>query len=121
MQTSAATIEDTQQLFLTEKQLAARWQLAPKTIQRMVRRGELRPIVISRSPRFSVVDIQRYEMGQPLSDVNSTSFLGNAAVGPMIGADHLNIGPKLPQIRERSHFSVCIAHRKGGVAKTTTL
>jgi cellulose biosynthesis protein BcsQ len=121
METSAATIEDTQPPFLTEKQLAARWQLAPKTIQRMVRRGELRPIVISRSPRFSVVDIQRYEMGRLLSDVNSTSSVANAAVEPTIAADHPNIGPKLPPVRERSHFSVCIAHRKGGVAKTTTV
>jgi hypothetical protein len=29
-------------------------------------------------------------------------------------------GPRLARQIERSYFSVCVAHRKGGVGKTTT-
>src|SRR5437868_6436409 len=61
MKTSAARTEHSPPLFLTEKQLAARWQLTPKTIQRMVHRGELPFIVVSRSPRFPLTEVERYE------------------------------------------------------------
>ena len=124
METSAAALQDAPSLFLTEKQLAERWQLTPKTIQRMVRRGELQPVVISRSPRFPIADVQRYERDQRLGGMDGRNLAGSVVTppdGPTVTVDHAVGRPNLPPVHERPYFSVCIAHRKGGVAKTTTV
>src|SRR5438067_1832227 len=47
--------------FLTEQQLAARWNVVPRTIQRMVRDGALRPLLVRHAPRFALADIEVYE------------------------------------------------------------
>jgi cellulose biosynthesis protein BcsQ len=114
METSEATGTISTPLFLTEKQLAARWQITPKTIQRMVRRGELPVIVVSRSPRFPVADIERYEAGvkHPFEDATRVAA---ARAGAQFDAAALKL------VSERPYFSVCVAHRKGGVAKNTTV
>jgi cellulose biosynthesis protein BcsQ len=124
METSAPVLHDEPPHFLTERQLAERWQLTPKTIQRMVRRGELQPVVISRSPRFAVADIQRYEQGQRprlLVDGQALPVPDRAPAEPISVISRAGARPALPPLRERTYFSVCVAHRKGGVAKTTTV
>jgi cellulose biosynthesis protein BcsQ len=115
MKTSAVIAAHAPPAFLTEKQLAARWQVTPKTIQRMVRRGELPSIVVSRSPRFPLAEIEKYEAGS--ASFTSVASPNSTGTGP---GEHLDVElpPRLP---ERTYFSVCIAHRKGGVAKTTTV
>jgi excisionase family DNA binding protein len=47
--------------FLTERQLAARWRVSVRTIQRMVRDGQLGSTAIRHSPRFSVSAVEAYE------------------------------------------------------------
>jgi hypothetical protein len=101
--------------FITEQQLAARWNVVPRTIQRMVRDGELRPLLVRRAPRFALADIEAYEARR----------LAPTAITPQplpLGA--LAAPQPPPRIKPpwagQQPYVVCIAHRKGGVAKTTT-
>src|SRR5712691_2237068 len=98
--------------FLTEQQLAARWNVVPRTIQRMVRDGELRPLLVRRAPRFALADIGTFEARRL------------APASPQPEPDARPVTPREPTKRRQragqAAYVVCIAHRKGGVAKTTT-
>jgi chromosome partitioning protein len=93
--------------FITEKTLAERWDIHPRTIQRMIQRGELHPLRIHRrAPRFALADIEAYEARrhatatQPCADTPS-DFLPPAAA----------VVRRLPRV-------ICLANAKGGVGKT---
>jgi chromosome partitioning protein len=109
----STTVFPTPPHFLTERQLAARWNVVPRTIQRMVRDGELQPLFIRRTPRFALVDIETYE-ARRLS----------VALVPTTAPSHSPVAAVQSARRQRRQqvppYVVCIAHRKGGVAKTTT-
>jgi chromosome partitioning protein len=105
---------DTPPHFLTEQQLAARWNVVPRTIQRMVRDGELHPLLIRRTPRFALVDIETYEARRLLVVPPVATAVSDVRVA--------RIHPRPYEGRncQESPYVLCIAHRKGGVAKTTT-
>jgi excisionase family DNA binding protein len=48
---------------LTLDDVAARWGVSPRTVQRLVRRGALRCLRIGRQMRFRPEDIAAYEKG----------------------------------------------------------
>lgn len=48
-------------VFLSEKELAERWQRTPMTLLRMRRAGALPFVRIGKSPRYRVSDIERIE------------------------------------------------------------
>jgi excisionase family DNA binding protein len=48
--------------FFTVEQLAARWQVSPRTIRRMVERGKLRAMRIGPQLRVPVDVVERYEV-----------------------------------------------------------
>jgi cellulose biosynthesis protein BcsQ len=101
--------------FLTERQLAARWNVVPRTIQRMVRDGELQPLLIRRTPRFAVVDVETYEARR----LSSATLPSSAPAHASVATTQSTHRHRRQQVG-RSPYVVCIAHRKGGVAKTTT-
>jgi len=84
----------------------------------MVHDGELRPLLVRRAPRFALADIEAYEARR----------LAPVAVTPTTASSDEARGASVrPLQRERrphtvgqQPYVVCIAHRKGGVAKTTT-
>jgi excisionase family DNA binding protein len=100
--------------FLTERQLAARWSVSVRTIQRMVRDGELGSTAIRHSPRFSVSAVEAYEAR---ADATLTPVGDPNTPGPL--RSHPQPGPR-HQVGADC-FTVAVAHLKGGQAKTTTV
>jgi chromosome partitioning protein len=100
--------------FLTERQLAARWSVSVRTIQRLVRDGELGSTAIRHSPRFSVSTIEAYEgrAGATAVQTEPTTTLEPLRSDPQARPRH-QVGADC--------FTVAVAHLKGGQAKTTTV
>jgi cellulose biosynthesis protein BcsQ len=84
--------------YLSERDLAQRWSVTVRTVQRRVERARLSPVgVADRQPHFRRSDVEAYEADHSI-------VRSSGAVQPL----------KSPI------FSVCVAHRKGGQAKTST-
>lgn len=108
-----ATTDGTGGQFLTEQALARRWNVSLRTIQRLVRDGQLPPTTIRRSPRFALSTIEAYE-NRPDSDTRE----------PQQRASSAELGWRGPYLKHqvgRDCFRVAVAHLKGGQAKTTTV
>ncbi|MBM7279307.1 helix-turn-helix domain-containing protein [Gordonia rubripertincta] len=50
--------------FLTAEQLAARWQMSPRTVRELAQRQEIPAAKLGRLWRFPLDHIQRYERAQ---------------------------------------------------------
>ena len=96
---------------LTTTELCERWRCTPRTLERMARDGRIRRLKLRGGVRYPVDEIRRIEGGE-------------AHAEPLVArdgeADKLPARPSLPRVAERTWYTVCIAHRKGGVAKSTT-
>jgi excisionase family DNA binding protein len=86
---------------LTTAELCERWRCNPRTLERMARDGRIRRVKLRGGVRYPAEEILRIERGED----------GQAAS---------DIRPSLPPVVERTWYTVCVAHRKGGVAKSTT-
>jgi len=62
--TQATQIASSRRAYLTTGEVAARWSVATRTIQRMAVRGELRSLRVGRALRIAVEDIEAYEARQ---------------------------------------------------------
>jgi excisionase family DNA binding protein len=62
--TEAIQIASSGRVYLTSGEVAARWSVTPRTIQRMAVRGELRSLRVGRALRIAVEDIEAYEARQ---------------------------------------------------------
>ena len=51
------------QPFLTSGQVAERWKVSKRTVERLAKQGELRRLCIGRQVRFRMEDIIAYEKG----------------------------------------------------------
>ena len=107
-----ATKDGTAGHFLTERDLARRWNVSPRTIQRLVREGDLPTTTIRRSPRFALSTIEAYE-----NRSNGGSSALQTLSPSAFSQDHSNLINRVG----RSCFRVAVAHLKGGQAKTTTV
>jgi chromosome partitioning protein len=96
--------------FITEKTLAERWDVHPRTIQRMIQRGELHPLRIHRrAPRFALTDIEAYEARRHATTMQECADVPSGFVPPV--ADIVPRLHRLPRV-------ICLANAKGGVGKT---
>jgi cellulose biosynthesis protein BcsQ len=118
---------------LTTAELCLRWRCTPRTLERMARDGRIRRVKLRGGVRYPVDEIRRIELGDPAGaarpDVGERVVAVREAAAPYAvevppvfeaAAGSAEDRPMLPQVVERSWYSVCIAHRKGGVAKSTT-
>jgi chromosome partitioning protein len=99
MATVAAHSASVQSPFLSEHELAERWRVSLRTVQRRITSAGLEPVgVVGRAPHFHREVVE--------------------------GAEHIHGWRTYAAGRARKTtaqpYRVCIAHRKGGVAKTTT-
>jgi excisionase family DNA binding protein len=62
--TQATQIASSRRAHLTAREVAARWSVTTRTIQRMAARGELRSLRVGRALRIAVEDIEAYEARQ---------------------------------------------------------
>jgi cellulose biosynthesis protein BcsQ len=84
--------------YLSERDLAERWGVSLRTVQRRVSTGSLAPVGIQdRLPHFHRRDVEAYE--------------ANRCIAPRTGRSRPQKSPI---------FSVCVAHRKGGQSKTSS-
>jgi cellulose biosynthesis protein BcsQ len=84
--------------YLSERDPAERWSVTVRTVQRRVEKANLSPVgVADRQPHFRRHDVEAYEADRSISR-------SSGRVRPL----------KSPI------FSICVAHRKGGQAKTST-
>jgi excisionase family DNA binding protein len=107
-----ATTDSKSGQFLTEQELARRWNVSPRTIQRLVRDGELSPVTIRRSPRFALSTVEAYEHRPDTAGMFEPKFSSSELITRSRGVKH-QVG--------RDCFRVAVAHLKGGQAKTTTV
>jgi hypothetical protein len=98
-------------VFLTEPELAARWKVQPRTLRRMERDGLLRTVRLRGSKRYPIADIRRVEAGEPADPPSPAAMPDVEFRSPAQLA-----GPPGP----RAGYALCVAHRKGGVCKTTS-
>jgi chromosome partitioning protein len=109
LRTSEA-IDGNEVVFLTEQELATRWKVQPRTLRRMERDGQLRVVRVRGSKRYSMTEIHRIEIGTSMSPVSVAM--------PEVEFHSPAWQPRLRGLR--SGYSLCVAHRKGGVCKTTS-
>ena len=84
--------------YLSERDLAERWGVSLRTVQRRVNTANLKPVgVQDRLPHFHKHEVEAYESSKSISP-----------------------RPGRSRNTRRPIFSVCIAHRKGGQSKTST-
>ncbi|MGE3268337.1 MAG: AAA family ATPase [Chloroflexota bacterium] len=126
---------------LTTAELCERWRCNPRTLERMARDGRIRRVKLRGGVRYPVDEILRIERGEDAPEDGERPRIGEAAALYEVGradapaprvmsaaqrllqpapAELLEQRPGLPQIVERSWYTICVAHRKGGVAKSTT-
>jgi len=98
-------------VFLTEHELSTRWKVQPRTLRRMERDGQLRTVRLRGSKRYPMAEIRRLELGQTWGTSASAAMPGVEFHSPGLGPSA--VGP-------RTGYAMCLAHRKGGVCKTTT-
>jgi excisionase family DNA binding protein len=96
---------------LTTAELCERWRCTPRTLERMARDGRIRRVKLRGGVRYLVDEIRRIEGGETRPGPSAAREAE---------ADVLPARPSLPLVVERTWYTVCIAHRKGGVAKSTT-
>ncbi len=98
-------------VFLTEPELAARWKVEPRTLRRLERDGLLRTVRLRGSKRYPMADIRRAEAGEPATPPAPPAMPDVTFRSPTQPA-----APSGP----RAGYAICVAHRKGGVGKTTS-
>lgn len=98
-------------MFLTEQELAARWKVQPRTLRRMEHDGQLRTVWLRGSKRYPMAEIRRLEDGQPAEPTSPAAMPEVEFRSPAHHA--VARGP-------RAGYAICVAHRKGGVCKTTS-
>lgn len=100
------TVQTTPELptVLTTTELCERWRCTPRTLERMARDGRIRRVKLRGGVRYPVEEVRRIE--------------GVAVRGDAQAEEDRR--PTLPPVVERTWYTVCVAHRKGGVAKSTT-
>ncbi|MCC7370744.1 MAG: AAA family ATPase [Chloroflexi bacterium] len=99
---------------LTTAELCERWRCNPRTLERMARDGRIRRVKLRGGVRYPVDEILRIERGEdPCAALPALVEIG---ASPGAADDR----PSLPPIVEKVWYTVCVAHRKGGVAKSTT-
>lgn len=98
-------------VFLTEQELAARWKVEPRTLRRMERDGLLRTVRLRGSKRYPMADVRRAETGEPAAPPAPAAMPDVEFRSPT-----QPVAPSGP----RTGYAICVAHRKGGVCKTTS-
>jgi cellulose biosynthesis protein BcsQ len=100
--------------YLTADELAIRWRKTPRTIQRMVNDGKLAPVRINRSPLFDISEVEAFEH-------NTRGLARVLDPAPAARPDPIvSSPPRLSRRQRRTWYTICIAHTKGGVGKTST-
>lgn len=131
---------------LTTSELCARWRCTPRTLERMAHDGRIRRLKLRGGVRYPVDEILRIERGEdavasvqaapvvaiptiwsPHTVAAPVASRGNGQRSRARGASHADDDtseaerrPTLPPVVERTWYTACVAHRKGGVAKSTT-
>jgi excisionase family DNA binding protein len=59
--TEATQIASSRRAYLTAGEVAARWSVTTRTIQRMAVRGDFRSLRVGRALRIAIEDIEAYE------------------------------------------------------------
>ena len=101
---------------LTTAELCERWRCTPRTLERMARDGRIRRVKLRGGVRYPVDEVRRIERGE--DGIEAAAGTGGADEPSASAAE--NRRPTLPPVVERTWYTVCVAHRKGGVAKSTT-
>jgi excisionase family DNA binding protein len=111
---------------LTTAELCERWRCTPRTLERMARDGRIRRVKLRGGVRYPVDEIWRIERGETRTGAADTVAPGSTPTSKApvsqapAAADLTDARPTLPRVVERTWYTVCVAHRKGGVAKSTT-
>jgi excisionase family DNA binding protein len=83
----------------TVEGLAGRWEVAPGTIYRMIKDGQLKAFRAGKSPlRISAAEVRRHEEGEQCGDLSSTVGSGMPSAGTMEGP---NVTPFIPRTATR--------------------
>jgi cellulose biosynthesis protein BcsQ len=92
----------------------------------MARDGRIRRLKLRGGVRYPVDEILRIEHGdgrQPPARAGREAGAAYTVAAPppvALAPAAAELWPSLPQVAERTWYTLCIAHRKGGVAKSTT-
>jgi excisionase family DNA binding protein len=131
---------------LTTAELCERWRCTPRTLERMARDGRIRRVKLRGGVRYPVDEVLRIEHGEAAPPSLAPVPTGRQPVAALVRAAREPVAtyaaevstglgqetalgqepvdselrPTLPRVAERTWYTVCIAHRKGGVAKSTT-
>ena len=124
---------------LTTAELCRRWRCTPRTLERMARDGRIHRLKLRGGVRYPLDEVFRLEHGavtappsgavpNELVVLAATPGVGGSptvtAVVPtapaVLSSPATPPAPVLPAVEPRTWYSVCVAHRKGGVAKSTT-
>jgi excisionase family DNA binding protein len=117
---------------LTTAELCERWRCTSRTLERMARDGRIRRLKLRGGVRYPTDEILRIERGEaPEAQPDGFRASSEIPAGPpiVLGAQPEAVvarhavedrRPSLPPLVERSWYTLCVAHRKGGVAKSTT-
>jgi len=116
---------------LTTAELCERWRCNPRTLERMARDGRIRRVKLRGGVRYPADEILRIERGEePRAEVTAAAEetpptpapgAPPTVPAPLPAARVAEVQrPSLPQVVEKSWYTLCVAHRKGGVAKSTT-
>lgn len=133
---------------LTTAELCERWRCTARTLERMARDGRIRRMKLRGGVRYPVDEVLRIERGeshddrttateraaartprrrpasQPADVTPATEASMIAWTSVPVASDAARVAadwlPNLPPVTERSWYTICVAHRKGGVAKSTT-
>ena len=104
---------------LTTAELCQRWRCTPRTLERMARDGRIHRLKLRGGVRYPLEEVFRLERGaasaEALAAASAPAEASAAANAPVALT-----APTLPAVQPRTWYSVCVAHRKGGVAKSTT-
>lgn len=109
---------------LTTAELCERWRCNPRTLERMARDGRIRRVKLRGGVRYPADEILRIERGEEAHAESTAEAIPTppASLPPAIPAPRVveDRRPSLPPVVEKSWYTLCVAHRKGGVAKSTT-
>ena len=135
----AETTTPTAPAVLTTAELCRRWRCTPRTLERMARDGRIHRLKLRGGVRYPLDEVFRLEHGAVIAppDAAVPNELVVPAAMPVVGGSPTvmpaapaaatvlsnpaaPVTPALPAVEPRTWYSVCVAHRKGGVAKSTT-
>lgn len=125
---------------LTTAELCERWRCNPRTLERMARDGRIRRVKLRGGVRYPADEILRIERGEevrpepdavPGTSTSTETSIETSAGMPASPPTAVQAEPRrlraaeeqcpsLPPVVEKSWYTLCVAHRKGGVAKSTT-